>query len=517
MDDSRLLRPLGREIDAVVVVPGSKSIANRALVCAALAAGTSELTNVPDGDDTTAMIDGLTALGAGVESFERRVTIDRRARARRDRAGRRARRAGRHHVEVPHRAGRARSCADHDRRSPGAAAEGVRSAPRRTRAARCHGDGRRRMGAPAGDRARSGDRVGGVDRRRRVEPVHHGVDADRTVPTGGLATRPHEPARVAAVRRDDGGRDGGVRCARHRGHRGRRARSPQGDTGRAHWRSSPTPRRRATRWPSPPCAVAGSRSLASANLRSRAMPGSPTCSPRWGAGHSDSPIGTVVSRDAGTSLRGVDVDMSDISDLVPTLAVVALFAETPTRITGVGFIRGKESDRLGDLAGELRALGASIDETADGLVVQPSASRLGAGAAGDPPRPQAGDGVRRDRHGGPRHRRRRAARGFEELAGVLEHARRAGGVTPTVVAFDFDGTLTRSDSVVPFLRRVAGRRALARRSRAARPPSRRRARAARSRSLASAGHRCGLSQRLGGHRRIPGRWLRARAGRVRAA
>ncbi len=50
--------------------------------------------------------------------------------------------------------------------------------------------------------------------------------------------------------------------------------------------------------------------------------------------------------------------MADISDLVPTLAVVALFAETPTRITGVGFIRGKESDRLGDLAGELRALGA---------------------------------------------------------------------------------------------------------------------------------------------------------------
>jgi len=88
---------------------------------------------------------------------------------------------------------------------------------------------------------------------------------------------------------------------------------------------------------------------------------------------------TVVSRDGGATLRGVDVDMSDISDLVPTLAVVALFAETPTRITGVGFIRGKESDRLGDLAGELRALGASIDENADGLVVQPSASRLGGG------------------------------------------------------------------------------------------------------------------------------------------
>ena len=42
----------------------------------------------------------------------------------------------------------------------------------------------------------------------------------------------------------------------------------------------------------------------------------------------------------------------------PTLAVVATFAGTPTRIRGVGFIRGKESDRLGDLARELAQAGA---------------------------------------------------------------------------------------------------------------------------------------------------------------
>ena len=60
---------------------------------------------------------------------------------------------------------------------------------------------------------------------------------------------------------------------------------------------------------------------------------------------------TVVMRRRDTPLRGVDIDMSDMSDLVPTLAVVATQAVTPTRITGVGFIRAKESDRLGDLAG----------------------------------------------------------------------------------------------------------------------------------------------------------------------
>ena len=53
-------------------------------------------------------------------------------------------------------------------------------------------------------------------------------------------------------------------------------------------------------------------------------------------------------------LRGIDVDMADISDLVPTLAVVAPFATTPTTIRGVSFIRAKESDRIGDLCAELR-------------------------------------------------------------------------------------------------------------------------------------------------------------------
>jgi 3-phosphoshikimate 1-carboxyvinyltransferase len=71
-------------------------------------------------------------------------------------------------------------------------------------------------------------------------------------------------------------------------------------------------------------------------------------------------------------LRGVDVDMRDVSDTVPTLAAVALFAETPTRIRGVGFIRRKESNRIGDLAHELRRLGARVDESDDGLVIEPS-------------------------------------------------------------------------------------------------------------------------------------------------
>lgn len=79
--------------------------------------------------------------------------------------------------------------------------------------------------------------------------------------------------------------------------------------------------------------------------------------------------GTTVLREG--PLRGIDVDMVDMSDLVPTLAVVAPFAHTRTTIRGVGFIRAKESDRLGDLCRELQRAGIGACETDDGLIVEP--------------------------------------------------------------------------------------------------------------------------------------------------
>jgi 3-phosphoshikimate 1-carboxyvinyltransferase len=81
---------------------------------------------------------------------------------------------------------------------------------------------------------------------------------------------------------------------------------------------------------------------------------------------------TTVSRDGDSPLSGVDIDMSEVSDLVPTVAALACLANTATRIRGVGFIRAKESDRIGDLAHELRKFGAQIEEHDDGLSVLPS-------------------------------------------------------------------------------------------------------------------------------------------------
>ena len=74
---------------------------------------------------------------------------------------------------------------------------------------------------------------------------------------------------------------------------------------------------------------------------------------------------------AGGPLAGIDVDMNAISDTVQTLGAVALFARGPTTVRGVAHIRHKETDRIGALATELRKLGATVEERADGLKITP--------------------------------------------------------------------------------------------------------------------------------------------------
>lgn len=75
---------------------------------------------------------------------------------------------------------------------------------------------------------------------------------------------------------------------------------------------------------------------------------------------------------AGRAATGVDLDMNAISDTVPTLAVVALFADSETTIRNVAHIRDKETDRIGDLVRELRRLGGDVVEHADGLTIRPT-------------------------------------------------------------------------------------------------------------------------------------------------
>ncbi|NLD37423.1 MAG: 3-phosphoshikimate 1-carboxyvinyltransferase [Desulfatiglans sp.] len=72
---------------------------------------------------------------------------------------------------------------------------------------------------------------------------------------------------------------------------------------------------------------------------------------------------------SGGKLRGIKIDMGTMPDMVPTLAVIALFAEGKTEINNVPHLRHKESDRIADTANELRAIGSRVEEKEDGLVI----------------------------------------------------------------------------------------------------------------------------------------------------
>ncbi|WP_221290348.1 3-phosphoshikimate 1-carboxyvinyltransferase [Armatimonas rosea] len=75
-------------------------------------------------------------------------------------------------------------------------------------------------------------------------------------------------------------------------------------------------------------------------------------------------------------LRGVVVDMNAISDTVMTLAAIAPFADSPTVIENVAHIRHKETDRLAAVTTELQRLGVRVEERPDGLTVYPATDLL---------------------------------------------------------------------------------------------------------------------------------------------
>jgi 3-phosphoshikimate 1-carboxyvinyltransferase len=91
---------------------------------------------------------------------------------------------------------------------------------------------------------------------------------------------------------------------------------------------------------------------------------------------------TVEADEAGVTLigpqtgrlTGVDVDLNDMPDAVQTLAVVALLADGPTTIRNVANLRIKETDRIAALAAELAKLGARVNARADGLTIVPPAT-----------------------------------------------------------------------------------------------------------------------------------------------
>ena len=93
-------------------------------------------------------------------------------------------------------------------------------------------------------------------------------------------------------------------------------------------------------------------------------------------------MGCEVTRDGGgitltgrDRLEGITVDMGDMPDVVPTLAVVAAFAHGKTVITNIAHLRIKECDRLSAVLTELGKMGAEVEEGQDFMVIHGSGGK----------------------------------------------------------------------------------------------------------------------------------------------
>jgi 3-phosphoshikimate 1-carboxyvinyltransferase len=375
LPDPMPVAPIAGPIDVVVSLPGSKSITNRALVCAALADGSSTLTNALHADDTEAMVEGLRALGAQIDA---------------DWAGGR--------LVVAGAAGRPISdVAIVDARQSGTTARfllpvaGLGEGHRRVDAANRMRerpmaevlDAVRALGAEVHDIGAPGhlpvEVVGGTLAGGEVlvrgdvssqflsglllagPAMRTGLTA-RLV--GGLVSQPYVDMTVAVMATF------GVAVER-----------PDAET----WLVAPQTYCAADITIEPDASAASYIFAAAALLGGSAtVTGLGEASlqgdlafvdvlEQMGASAERTTDRTTVT---GTgSLRGVDVDMSQLSDTAPTLAVVAAFADGPTRVTGIGFTRGKETDRVGNVVAELRRLGIDAIEERDGFAVHPGPLR----------------------------------------------------------------------------------------------------------------------------------------------
>ena len=79
----------------------------------------------------------------------------------------------------------------------------------------------------------------------------------------------------------------------------------------------------------------------------------------------------------GATFPGVDIDLSEGGELAPPLVALAALATSPSRITGIGHLRGHETDRLKALAAEINGLGGNVTELDDGLEIIPQPLRAG--------------------------------------------------------------------------------------------------------------------------------------------
>ena len=374
MTDSIEIQPTG-PLRATIRPPGSKSITNRALVCAALARGESLLTGALESDDTRVMIEGLGQLGMAIEH-------DRGART----------------IRVTGCDGRPpaawRTCCWATAARPSVssrqwsrwATASIGSTARRGCAQRPIQDlldALRQLGADAASETGNGcppvvvraaglpggraEVAGNISSQFLSAVLQAAPCAASDVVLsvrGELVSKPYVAMTLAVMRAF------GVETSRSRRQLEVSVAivpAPQSYHGRTY---AIEPDASAASYFFAAAAIAGG-SVTVEGLSRNSLQGDVAfcdCLRQMGCEVMDGDNQITVK---GRPLRGIDVDMNAISDTVQTLAAVALFAEGPTTIRNVGHIRHKETDRIAALATELRKFGAEIEERADGLRITP--------------------------------------------------------------------------------------------------------------------------------------------------
>ena len=371
------ITPLEAPPDATVSLPGSKSITNRALICAALASGETTLTGALFADDTEAMVEAVRSLGAEVI-----CTPDKAVMRIRGTAGT---------VETP-------EGAVVDARMSGTTSRFI--APVLALSERpVTLDGRPQLRArPFGDLTDSLRRLGvrvefpsggdglpmsicGPIRSRDTSVV---ADRSSQFLSGLMLAAPLVPGGLRI-------HIAGVVVSRsyvEMTAKVMRAFGAAVEVGDHDVRIAPEGYRPLGRFEVEPDASSASYLMAAAavtggtvrveGLGSGSVQGDARFAALLAAMGAGVDQDEAVTRVTGGPLRGVDVDLSDMSDTAPTLGVVAAVASTPTTVRGIGFVRGKESDRIAAVVSELRRCGVEARELADGFAVVPPPAPVGA-------------------------------------------------------------------------------------------------------------------------------------------
>ena len=71
-------------------------------------------------------------------------------------------------------------------------------------------------------------------------------------------------------------------------------------------------------------------------------------------------------------IEGIDVNLRDVGELAPVITAVAALAETPSRLRGIGHLRGHETDRLEALSNEIDQLGGRVKAKSNSLRITPA-------------------------------------------------------------------------------------------------------------------------------------------------